>query len=112
MEPLNNIEVFILSAPIFAMGYFHLRKLHFHLEFVKHHDAKLAGQSLLDVFINPFLFFQVFYIFIPIFIKSERKKEGKGLDLETKVGKSLLAFWVSFVITILVAGILIIYKSN
>lgn len=112
MESLNNIEVFVLSVPILAMGVFHLRKLYFHLEYLKLHDEQLAGESLFDVFVNPRLLFKVFYIFIPIFIKSERNKEGKELELETKVGKSLSSFWLCLTMAMFVAGILMIDKSR
>jgi hypothetical protein len=103
---MNAIEVLILSLPALAMAFFHFRKLYFHLEFAKLHDTRLREETLIDVFINPFVFFQVFYIFIPIFIKSPRKKAGRELELETKIGNSLTGFWTSLALTILTGGIM------
>ena len=112
MEKLNDVETFILVLPMLLMGFFLIRKLYFHFEFVKLHDRKLAEESLVDVFINPFLCIQLLYIFIPIFIKSERKKERKELDLERKIGTSIVAFWLSLLLTILTAVTLALYKKH
>ena len=95
MEAIEEIQLCVLFLLVLAMGIFFSKKLYFHLEFLKMHDKKFKELSLLDVFINPLLFLEVFYIFIPVFIKSGRRKEGRELFLETKIAKCILVFWLS-----------------
>jgi hypothetical protein len=82
MDTIEKIQLCVLFLLVLAMRIFFSKKLYFHLEFLKMHDKQFKELSLLDVFINPLLFLEVFYIFIPVFIKSERRKEGWELYLK------------------------------
>ena len=102
-EALTNIlpPILILTAM-----FFFYRKVYYHFKFLGLHDQKLKDKSILGLLFNPLTLLEHFYILIPIFIKSDRKKKGDELILETKIENSIRSFWILFVLT-LVIGIML-----
>ena len=92
---------------MFGAAFFLIQKLYYHFEFVKHTNRKYKDDSLVDIFINPILALEVFYIFIPIFLVGERRKDEKELALERKITKALVGFWSSIGLSIVVAIVLL-----
>ena len=100
--------IFDVLGPILVLTtlFFFYRKVYYHLRFIMLKTPELNSRTILEIIINPFTLLRHFYVLIPIFIKSDRKKEGEELHLESKIGNSLRTFWILFGLTIIVLTIL------
>src|SRR4051794_12122277 len=104
---LEIITAYLIPTLILVTIYFFYRKVYFHFKFLGLHYPKLKDKQILNLIFEPFTLLEHIYIFIPIFIKSERKKAGEELILETKTSRSLSIFWIMFGTTMLVTLILV-----
>jgi len=86
--------------------FFFYRKVYYHFKFLRLHYQKLKDKSILDLLFDPLTLLEHFYIMIPIFIKSDRKKKGEELRLETKIVNSTRTFWIIFGLSLVIGMIL------
>jgi hypothetical protein len=105
-EALTILMNYLLPVLILITVFFFYRKVYFHYKFLGLHYPKLKDKSILDLLFEPFTFLEFFYIIIPIFIKSERKKEGEELKLETLTARSLTMFYIMLATTMALAVVL------
>ncbi len=101
-------NIFDIGGPLLILTtlFFFYRKVYYHLMFIRLKSTELKGRTMLGIMVNPFTIIRHFYVLIPIFIKSERRKDGKELNLESKVNNSLKIFWLLFGVSILILTIL------
>jgi hypothetical protein len=102
-ETLTDI---LLPTFGFIAVFFFYRKVYYHFKFLGLHYPKLKKKPILDLIFEPLTILEHFYIIIPIFIKSDRKKEGEELRLETKIVNSLKIFWIMFGLILLLGLVL------
>ena len=105
-ELLQTLVDFLGPALVLATLFFFYRKAYYHLKYVRLHSPELKSKSMTGLILDPYTILGHIYVLIPIFIKSDRKKEGEELMLESKTARSLLIFWVMFGLTITLLGIL------
>jgi hypothetical protein len=86
--------------------FFFYRKVYYHFKFLALHYPKLKDKSILNLLFSPMTLLEHFYVIIPIFIKSDRKKEEEELNLETKIVNSTRMFWIMFGLIIVMGLIL------
>ena len=108
MDKENLQSIFDSLGPILVVTtlFFFYRKVYYHLRFIRLKSPELQGRTMLEIIVNPFTILAHFYVLIPIFIKSDRRKEGEELHLESKIGNSLRTFWILFGMMILVLTVL------
>lgn len=105
-ELLQTLVDFLGPVLVLATLFFFYRKVYYHLKYVRLHSPELKSRSMTGLILDPYTILGHIYVLIPIFIKSDRKKEGEELMLESKTARSLLIFWVMFGLTIIPLGIL------
>ena len=75
-------------------------------------NERIQKKSILELFFNPILWLELIVIFIPVFIKSQRKKEGQELILETKIVHSVRMCWILFGLIILLPFVFLLIESK
>ncbi|MEP2771074.1 MAG: hypothetical protein ABJH05_02920 [Fulvivirga sp.] len=105
-ETLQTVFDFLGPILISTTLFFFYRKIYYHLKFIRLNTPTLHDRTMFGIITNPLTILEHFYVLIPIFIKSEKKKEGEELNLESKIGNSLKTFWILFLLTLILLTIL------
>jgi hypothetical protein len=95
-EAFATITQFIVLASALVVVYFFYRKVYFHWKFLGLHYPRLKNKPILNLILEPLTLLEHIYILIPIFIRSERRKDGEELRLEKETVRSLTMFWIMF----------------
>lgn len=103
---MQTLVDFLGPALVLTTLFFFYRKVYYHLKFIRLHSPERKRKSMTGLILDPYTILGHIYVLIPIFIKSDRKKEGEELMLESKTARSLLIFWVMFGLTIILLSIL------
>lgn len=106
IELFQTLFDFLGPSLVLLSLFFFYRKVYYHLKLIRLHSPEIKSRSMTGLILDPYTFLGHIYVLIPIFIKSDRKKEGEELMLESKTARSLLIFWVMFGLTIFLLGIL------
>src|SRR5687768_14222582 len=105
-ELLQTVVDFLGPALVLTTLFFFYQKAYYHLKYIRLHSPELKSRSMTGLIVDPYTILRHIYVLIPIFIKSDKKKKGEELILESKTARSLLMFWLMFGLTIVLSMIL------
>ncbi|MGH9954285.1 MAG: hypothetical protein ACRD39_01315, partial [Nitrososphaeraceae archaeon] len=78
-ELLQTLFDFLGPSLVLTTLFFFYRKVYYHLKFIRLHSPELKTSSMTGMILDPYTILGHIYVLIPIFIKSDRKKEGEEL---------------------------------